>query len=66
MMDADYYREQAERARRFARHLSSTHPEIQRQFLDMAQDYDEIVADLDTGAIEVRHAERMPQLRRQD
>lgn len=64
MMDADYYRGQAARARRFAKQLHS-HPEIYRQLMDMATGYDEIVADLKSGAIEVRHPDLMPQRRRQ-
>lgn len=64
MMDADYYRGQAARARRFARQLHS-YPYIHRQLHDMARDYDEIVADLESGAIEVRHRDLMPQERRQ-
>ena len=63
MMDVDYYRDQAARARRFATQLDS-HREIRRQLL-IATDYDEIVADLENGAIEVRHPDRMPQGRRQ-
>ena len=63
MMDADYYRDQAARARRFAQQMHS-HPEMHRQLLDMATDYEEIVADLKSGAIEVRHPDLMPQRRR--
>jgi hypothetical protein len=33
--------------------------------LGLAQDYDDIAVDLEAGAIEVRHPERMPQNSRQ-
>jgi hypothetical protein len=56
MMGADYYREQAGRARRLAGGVAS-HPEIARQLNDMATDYDELAADIETGAIGVRHPE---------
>src|SRR5689334_5981920 len=57
-----YYREQAERARRLAR--SVTNRDIESYLLRMAQDYDDLVEDLETGAIEIRHPELMPQQRR--
>ena len=63
MMDAGYYREQAERARRWAENLPDR-PELRDALLGMAKDFDDIVVDLQRGAIEVRHPERMPQLRR--
>jgi hypothetical protein len=63
MMDADYYRERAKSARRLA-HEIADRPEIARTFQDMALDYDEIAIDLETGAVEIRHPELMPQGRR--
>ena len=56
MMEAGYYREQAGRARRLATGIAG-HPEVSRQLHDMAQDYDELAADIDSGAIGVRHRE---------
>lgn len=62
MMDAGYYRQQAARARRLADGVSNQ--EMQEQLRRIAIDYDDIAADLEQGAIEVRHPELMPQLRR--
>ena len=57
-----YYRGQAAMARRLA---ASTY---QRELLNLlgrvAQDYDDIADDLENGAITIRHAELMPQLKR--
>ena len=54
MHEPGYYREQAERARRLAKHADG---EIQAALLRTAQDYDDIAEDLEIGAIEIRHAE---------
>ncbi len=63
MMEPGYYREQASRARRFARSIN--HPEVGRQLDDMAQDYAEIAADLEFGAVGIRHRELLsPKQRR--
>ena len=62
MMDAGYYRQQAARARRLADGV--TNQEMQEQLKRIAIDYDDIAVDLEQGAIEVRHPELMPQLRR--
>jgi hypothetical protein len=64
MMNADYYRDDAARARRIAHQLPDR-PDVQRDLLAMAQDYDDIAIDLDAGAVEVRHPKRMPQNGRQ-
>lgn len=62
MHDATYYREQASRARRLARQL---HPRDESALLSqMASDYDDVAEDLETGAVEIRHRELMPQNRR--
>ena len=55
MMDAAYYREQAARARRFATTVLDYHPDVARQLHDAAQDFEEIAADLEVGAVGVRH-----------
>jgi hypothetical protein len=61
MHDATYYREQASRARRLARHL---HQRDESALLSqMATDYDELAEDLEAGAVEIRHRNLMPQLR---
>lgn len=59
MYDATYYRSHADRARRLARAIANG--EVQNQLERMAQDYDDIAIDLENGAIEIRHAELMPQ-----
>jgi hypothetical protein len=57
-----YYREQAERARRLA---SLTHqPEMTEMLQRMAKDFEDIAHDLETGAVDVRHPELLPQLHR--
>jgi hypothetical protein len=61
MMDADYYRQQAARARRLADAIGNR--EMQEQLSRIAIDYDDIAADLERGAVEVRHPELMPQRR---
>jgi hypothetical protein len=62
MHDADYYREQAERVRRLT--SVPTDRETQEALERLAQDYGEIVEDLERGAGEIRHPELIPQLRR--
>jgi hypothetical protein len=62
MYDASYYREQAERALRLAR--VPTDSETQEALQRMARDYEEIAEDLESGAIEIRHPDLMPQSRR--
>ena len=55
MMEPGYYREQAGRARRLASGIGRE--DVARQLHDMAQDYEELAADLESGAIGVRHSE---------
>jgi hypothetical protein len=62
MQEQRYYREQAARARRLAR--GSTNRDLESLLLGMAQDYEDLAADLESGAIELRHPELMPQNRR--
>jgi len=62
MQDADYYRAQAERARRMAR--SITNAEAERLLLQMAREYDDLAEDLEHGAVEIRHPELLPQRQR--
>jgi hypothetical protein len=62
MYDASYYREQAERALRLARGTNDS--ETQETLKRMARDYTDIAEDLESGAIEIRHPELMPQTRR--
>jgi hypothetical protein len=62
MIDANYYRQQAARARRLAEAVGDR--EVQDHLSRTATDYDDITTDLERGAVEVRHPELMPQLRR--
>jgi len=62
MHPASYYREQADRARRLAK--VPTDRETQNTLRQMAQDYSDIAEDLERGAVEIRHAELMPQRKR--
>jgi len=62
MHPASYYREQADRARRLAK--VPTDRETQTTPRRMAQDYSDIAEDLERGAVEIRHAELMPQRKR--
>jgi len=50
----------SKRARRLA---ARTHAEIDATLLRMAQVFVEIAEDLEKGAVEIRHPERMPQNR---
>jgi hypothetical protein len=59
MENAPYYRGQAERARRLAQSL--TNREVGALLERVAQDYEDIAVDLESGAVEVRHPELMPQ-----
>ena len=61
MEDATYYRSQAARARRLTRGQRS---DIARDLEQIASDYDGIAEDLESGAVEIRHPELMPQNRR--
>jgi hypothetical protein len=62
MYDASYYREQDERALRLARGTNDS--ETQEALERVARDYEDIAEDLESGAIEIRHPELMPQTRR--
>ena len=61
MYQPSYYRNQAERARRLAE--SATDRSLEDELVRIAKDYDEIAEDLETGAIDIRHPELMPQTR---
>ena len=56
---ARYYREQARLARRLAGMVHQT--DLRKTLDGLARDLDEIAEDLETGAVEVRHPELMPQ-----
>jgi hypothetical protein len=62
MHPPNYYREQAEHARRMARLMHK--PDITEMLLRMAQDFEDVAYDLETGAVDVRHPELLPQLSR--
>jgi hypothetical protein len=61
MQTAVYYIEQAEKATRIASLV--TDESVAAELRKMAEDYRDIAEDLGNGAIEIRHAERMPQLK---
>ena len=60
MQSVSYYRMQADKATRLAAML--TDARAAADLFKMAQDYRDIAEDLENGAIEIRHSERMPQL----
>jgi hypothetical protein len=62
MYDPSYYRDQAERARRLAGAV--TDGEVAVALCQAARDFDDIAEDMERGATEIRHPERMPQTRR--
>ena len=62
MYDPQHYRSQAEVARRLAGEILNA--EAAASLSKLAQDFEDIAVDLENGAIEIRHAERMPQRRR--
>ncbi len=59
-----YYREQAEHVRRLALAKHMHQHDIQEMLQRMAQDFEDIACDLETGAVDVRHPELLPQVRR--
>jgi proteasome assembly chaperone (PAC2) family protein len=61
MQSAIYYREQALKAARLAFLVGDA--QAKAQLGKMAWDYRDIAIDLENGAIDVRHPERMPQLK---
>lgn len=60
MYPAQYYRGQAQRARRLADHVTGGAYDTLRR---LAQDFDDIAEDLEIGAGEIRHPELLPQRR---
>ena len=59
MEQPSYYREHAEQARRIASRTEKG--EVARYLRRLASDFDDIATDLENGAVEIRHPERMPQ-----
>ena len=55
----EYYRDQARHARRLASMVHQV--EVRDRLRQTAQDLDETAEDLETGAVEVRHPELLPQ-----
>ena len=62
MHPPSYYREQAEHARRMAGLMHQS--DVTEMLHRMAEDYEDIAYDLETGAVDVRHPELLPQLGR--
>jgi hypothetical protein len=61
MHGPEYYREQAERARRLA--VMAHQPELKETLTQAAQDFEDIADDIEMGAVEIRHPEMLPQRR---
>jgi hypothetical protein len=59
MQSPFYYREQAKRARRWARDINNR--DIQDSLERMAWDFDQIAEDLERGLIYIRHPRLLPQ-----
>jgi hypothetical protein len=57
----EYYRREAAHARRMASNVNQVN--IAQTLNKVAQDYEDIAVDLETGAVEIRHPESMPQNR---
>ena len=64
MHPAGYYREQAQHARRLAAMVHQ--PDVRDTLYKSAQDFEEIAYDLETGAVEIRHPELLPQRRKSE
>jgi hypothetical protein len=62
MHSPNYYRDQAGHARRLAGLMHQ--PDMTEMVHRMAQDFEDIACDLETGAVDVRHPELLPQLGR--
>ena len=62
MYDPSYYRDQADRARRLADEVSDG--QAAAALSQAARDFEDIAEDLESGAVEIRHPELMPQNRR--
>ena len=62
MQESHYYRDEAARARRLAR--GATNRDLESLLLGMAREYEDLAEDLENGAIQIRHAELLPQRRR--
>lgn len=62
MYDPKHYRDQAERGRRLSR---KTHDkQVSDTLKSTAKDLDEVADDLESGTVQIRHPELMPQNRR--
>jgi len=62
MHDARYYREQAERLRQLARDTQGD--TISRDLERLAEDFDDVADDLDSGRIEIVRPDLLPQRKR--
>jgi len=62
MHSAEYYRKRAEHARKLAD--MSLEGAVRETLERMVQDYEDVAEDLETGAVEIRHPEMLPQRNR--
>jgi hypothetical protein len=60
MQAVSYYLVQADKAERLAELISDERAKT--DLLKMAEDYRDIARDLESGAVEIRHRDRLPQL----
>jgi hypothetical protein len=60
MQPVSYYLVQADKAERLAELISDERAKT--DLLKMAEDYRDIARDLESGAVEIRHRDRLPQL----
>ena len=62
MYKPKYYREQAQTAWRLSTMVHQ--PDVKDALSKAARDFEDIAYDLEVGAVEIRHPEKLPQLRR--
>jgi hypothetical protein len=62
MLTAEYYRKQAAHLRKLRGAVLQE--DLRKTLERLAEDYDDIAEDLETGAIEIRHPELLPQRKR--
>jgi hypothetical protein len=64
MQSPQYYRDHAARARRLASSVDKS--DVVDTLERLARDYEDIAIDLENGAVEITHPERLPQLKHLD
>jgi hypothetical protein len=59
MQDPGYYRREAEHARRLLKLVHQA--ELVEMLTGVIREYDDLAEDLESGAVEIRHPESLPQ-----